>query len=92
MNTLAGILAGQGGNPYQTNQGISPLLSQFLLNQQMAPGQLGGQPPGGNPMPPGGNPMSQMPQQAPYGIGSMGAAANPQLAALLQAQNGSGQY
>jgi len=85
MNTLAGILAGQGGNPYQTTQGISPLLSQFLLNQQMAPGQLGGQSPGGNP-------MSQMPQQAPSGIGSMGAAANPQLAALLQAQNGSGQY
>lgn len=43
MQTLANILAGTQGNPYQTPQGLSPLLAQYLasqyaLNQQPANG------------------------------------------------------
>jgi hypothetical protein len=91
METLASILAGQGSNPYQqSGQGIAPLLSQMLLNQQMAPSQIGQQAPqaaqGGPQMQPA------MPQGAPIGLGMMpqGAGmASPQTAALLQALQGS---
>jgi hypothetical protein len=70
LESLASILAGGGANPYQqSTQGLAPLLSQLLLAQQMAPGQLGqGQPQGG--MIPG---SSAAPQA--QGLGGMGAAA-----------------
>jgi hypothetical protein len=43
METLASILTGAGANPYQTagSGGISPLLMQMMLAQQMGPSQLG---------------------------------------------------
>jgi hypothetical protein len=42
METLASILAGQGANPYQmAGSGISPLIAQALLAQQMGQQQLG---------------------------------------------------
>lgn len=41
METLASILAGSGANPYQTDPGVSQLISQLMFNQQMAPQQLG---------------------------------------------------
>jgi hypothetical protein len=71
MESLASILAGGGANPYQqSSQGIAPLLSQLLLAQQMAPGQLGQ----GQPQPGGIIPGSAAAPQA-QGLGSMGAAA-----------------
>ncbi len=79
--SLAGILAGSGANPYQQpSQGIAPLLSQFLLNQQLAQGQLGQQPAGGAPAMP--QPQGQ---GMPMGLGMMQPATDPQTAALLQA-------
>lgn len=86
MQTLAQILAGVGGNPYQQTSGLSPMISQNLMDNQMATQQLGGDPAmaaqmGG--MPPGvqqpGIMTPQMnPQQPQQGIGSMGATL-PQL-------------
>jgi hypothetical protein len=71
MESLASILAGGGANPYQhPTQGISPLLSQLLLAQQMAPGQLGQ----GQPQPGGVIPGLAAAPQA-QGLGGMGAAA-----------------
>jgi hypothetical protein len=65
METLASILAGAGANPYQMQQGIAPLLSQILLSQQLAQGQLGqGQQPQ----------QGAAPAQPQAGLGSMGAA------------------
>lgn len=97
MPTLANILAGQPGNPYQQpNQGIAPLLSQYLLNRSLSQNQLG-QAPAPQPAPPvapagqlsplmgaalGGQMGGQM---APMGLGAM---PNPQTAALLQALQG----
>lgn len=60
MQTLANILAGTSGNPYQTPQGISPLLAQFLASQYaqqpanagMAPPQTGAPPTGQGYVPP----------------------------------------
>lgn len=69
MNTLASILAGSGGNPYQNPQGISPLLAQYLQAQYMQ-----GQPPQGVPQTPG---MPQQPQQQPanpMALGGLGTA------------------
>lgn len=87
METLASIMAGQGANPYQQGQGIAPLLSQFLLNQQLAQGQgIQGSPQGAPQMPQ----QPQMVGAAPPGIGTMGAAALPQL--LAQSQSGGGSY
>jgi hypothetical protein len=87
METLASILAGQGSNPYQqAGQGIAPLLSQMLLNQQLAPSQIGQQAPQAAPQA-----QPAMPQGAPIGLGMMpqgGGMANPQTAALLQALQG----
>lgn len=81
MQTLAQILAGQGGNPYQpatSGGGISPLVQQLLLANQLGGQQVGEQ----NPMP---SMVPGMPQNAqqpvlgqpalPTGIGSMGQAA-----------------
>ncbi len=90
METLASILAGQGANPYQqAGQGISQLLSQFLLNQNLAQGQLGGQaqPQPGEPPSAGAGLLGQQTGQM-QGLGSMGAAVNPQLlqAAMMQNQ------
>ena len=83
METLASILAGQGANPYQqASQGIAPMLSQYLLNNQLAQGQLGqgqSQAQAAPPQPAQG----MMPQGAPLGLGGM--QGNPQAAALLQA-------
>lgn len=63
MDTLAQIIAGANPNPYQTDPGISSLVSQYLLNQQMAPQQIGTAPQ-----------QAQLgPQQAAM-LGSMGAA------------------
>jgi hypothetical protein len=78
MESLAGILAGAGANPYQqASQGIAPLLSQYLMNQQLAQGQLGQ---GQQQAQPG------VPQQ-PLGLGML--SGNPQAVALMQAlQNG----
>ena len=84
METLASILAGQGANPYQqASQGIAPMLSQYLLNGQLAPAQLGqgqSQAQQGAPQQPA---PGMMPQGAPLGLGGM--QGNPQAAALLQA-------
>lgn len=76
METLASILAGQGANPYQTTAGISPLIAQQLLAQQMGPAQLGGAMPQAQPMMPQGQP--QMPNAQTGGqLGSLAAAALP---------------
>ena len=86
METLASILAGQGANPYQqASQGIAPMLSQYLLNNQLAQGQLGQGQSQAQAAPP--QPAQGMaPQGAegmPLGLGGM--QGNPQTAALLQA-------
>ena len=80
MESLASILAGTGANPYQqSSQGIAPLLSQYLLAQQLGQGQA--------------QPAATMPQQGqgmPLGLGML--SGNPQAAALIQAlQSGQNQ-
>lgn len=87
MQTLAQILAGAGGNPYQQASpggGISPLVQQLLLANQMGGPQIGeantnmmqgagqGQQaplPGQQGVPPGQPTL-------PAGLGSMGALAS----------------
>lgn len=87
MQTLAQILAGVGGNPYQqSSQGINPLLQQqALLGQQ---GALGGQDPAtaaAQPQMQGQSPQSDpnsnllmtalRAQSNPMALGGMGATA-----------------
>lgn len=88
MESLAGILAGQGANPYQqASQGIAPLLSQYLLNNQLAQGQLGQ---GQQQAAPQATPPPQQGAGMPLGLGMLGG--NPQAAALMQAlQSGQNQ-
>ncbi len=93
MNTLASILSGIPGNPYQgAGGGIAPLLQQALLAQQLGGPQLGQGGAGPDPQMPGAlppgigiNPMAagQMtPGMAadPGGIGSLAQLALPGLA------------
>jgi len=73
MQDLASILANAPGNPYQssgTGGGISPLLMQMVLAQQM------GNPSQQSPMgqtPTQGAPVPQGQPVLPQGIGSLGA-------------------
>lgn len=80
MQTLAQILAGQTGDPYQNSGGgLNPLLAQFLYNQSLAPSQLGGVPAQGMPQQP-----QQQPPQNMAGFGSMGApGAQPMPSGIL---------
>ncbi len=90
METLASILAGSGANPYQgsgSGGGISPLLTQMMLAQQMGnpaqTNQLSGaqtqtQPSNmqtGISPSVGGQPPGMTPGQPglPQGLGSLGA-------------------
>lgn len=78
METLASILAGAGANPYQGNGGgMSPLIQQLMLAQQMGGPQLGQTPAPGMPgmpapMPIPGQPVPGQPP-LPGGMGRMGA-------------------
>jgi hypothetical protein len=84
MQTLAQILAGAGGNPYQPASpggGISPLVQQLLLANQMGGPQLGEQDTmgvaGGVPNVgiPGQQQMIPGQPMLPQGFGSTGQAA-----------------
>jgi hypothetical protein len=78
METLASILSGAGGNPYQGSGdggGISPLLSQMLLARQMGSPQLGQPLMQQGMMPPG---IGQTPQPTPQQQPTMGQPALPQ--------------
>jgi hypothetical protein len=85
MQTLAQILAGAGGNPYEPSApsgGMSPLI-QMLMQAQAQQGQgapaMGGAPPempqAAGALGPGGIPQTQLPipgQPQLPGLGSMG--------------------
>ncbi len=90
MNTLASILSGIPGNPYQgAGGGIAPLLQQALLAQQLGGPQLGQggagpdnpQLPGTTPPGMGINPMMNPRMAADQGgIGSLAQLALPGIA------------
>ncbi len=72
-NTLAGILAGQQGNPWSQPQGISPLLAQYL-QAQFLQGQGQGQQQGGVPQQINGMPPQTQQATNPMALGGLGMA------------------
>ncbi len=83
METLASILSGAQGNPYQgAGGGISPLVQQLMLAQQLGGPQIGEAPPQ-IPAPGALNPMMPgQPRPATPGtqIGDLAAMALPGIA------------
>jgi hypothetical protein len=86
MNTLASILAGAGGNPYQgAGGGIAPLLQQALLARQLGNPQMGQSAAMPNPqMPPAPPPPGLLnnPQYTGQVPPLPGMGANPQIGSL----------
>lgn len=85
MNTLANILAGVPANPYQNSGGISPMLLQQGLAQNMGQALLaqGGPSAATGQQQSGMNPLAGTNIPLPNGgFGSLGALAYPAAAGL----------